>query len=209
MNIRSHRVNTCSVLRFAMIVSAVFLLVACVSATFRIEPETSQAGLAIGRIDLKASDFSSRPFSMSGTHSELTGVELTFESSNGIETTAKTRNGYFFVYDVLGKETFHLKRLYFKRTTSDGWRTFETWVEGGSEEIRLKPGTVINLGLIEWVARGGGSAPWNIYNDRHRELEYWFRETFVESVWLGADWETAIVLSSNPRLRWEWFYEYH
>jgi hypothetical protein len=206
---RSNRFHAGSLLRFAMIISATFLLVACVSATFRVEPETSQAGLAIGRIDLKASDFSSRPFSMSGTHSELTGVELTFESSNGIETIAKTRNGYFYIYDILGKETFRLKRLYYKRTTSDGWRTFETWVEGGSEEIRIKPATVINLGIIEWVVSGGSSAMWNIHNDRHREIESWFRETFIESVWLGTKWETAKVLSSNPRLRWEWFYEYH
>ncbi len=195
--------------RLGMIFGVAGLLFACASTTFRVEPETAQAGLVVGRIVLKASGFSSHPFSMTGTHTELTGVELTFENSIGVETTVKSRDGYFFLYDALDSDYVHLTRLYFKRTRSNGWRTFETRVVDGSERIRLKPGTVMNIGIVEWIVRGGGSASWNVQNVGHHEIESWFRETFHESGWLGANWETARLLTPAPRLRWEWHYEYH
>ena len=191
-----------------LVISLTIMLVTCVSTTFRVEPETSKSGLAIGRIVLIANDFTGRPFSMNGTYSELTGVEVTFINSAGVEITVKSRNGYFYLYSGDETESMRLKRLYYKRTTSEGWRSFESWIGGKTAYIHLKPGTVINVGTIEWTAYQS-SISWGVKNVGHQELEEWFRERFYESNWLGANWENNRLFIASPRVRYVWRSEYH
>ena len=189
------------------IFSITCLLFACASAKFRIEPDNTQNGLAIGRIVLDVSGFIDPPFPMNSTYGKLTGVEFTFENSHGVEITVKSRNGYFFVNETVDSDYLFMKKLYYERTFSNGKYNYKTVLVDGSEKIYLKPGTVNNLGTIEWVVQRGDSESWDILNTGHEEVESWFRSAFPASGWLDARWKALRLVKSSSGLRWGWHIE--
>ncbi len=169
----------------AVLVLVILALAGCSLA----DPARPGDSLLIGRLTLVAEGWSDTftGTTVNGTQKVSVMMSLRNQDTQKLYRIITDPNGLFGVRNPESGD-YLIEKLTFKATGSSGWSQLTAKGAIPLPRIAVRPGQVINLGFLCWIANNTTKEYRLVQNGSPEELKRLFAEKLPKSQWLQREW---------------------